>query len=72
MKTLSVRIDDEIKRRLDELTAKHGINRSHVVREALVEKLEELEDFYVARERLGKPYKSVTHEKLMKDAGLAD
>ena len=72
MKTLSIRIDDETKRRLDALTAKHGINKSHVVRQALVAKLEELEDFYLVRERLSKSDKTVSHEDLMRDAGLAD
>lgn len=48
MSVLSLRIDDEIKGRLDKLSALTKRPVSVYVREALEEKIEELEDYYLA------------------------
>jgi predicted transcriptional regulator len=72
MKTISVRIDDELKRRLDRLTDAHGLNASHLMRQAIAEKLEELEAFYTVRERLSEPFTPVANEEVWKRLGLAD
>jgi predicted DNA-binding protein len=72
MKTLSIRIDDEIKSRWEQLAKEHGLNPSQHMREAIINRLEELEDFYVVRERLSKPYKTIPHEEVLKQLGLSD
>ncbi len=72
MKSISIRIDDNIKDRLDELSEKHGLNASRLMRQAIAEKLEELEDFYMVRKRLAEPFEPVSNEDVWRRAGLAD
>ena len=72
MKAISIRIDDDVKDRLDSLTQAHGLNVSHLMRLAISEKLEELEDFYMVRKRLAEPFVPVSNEDVWKQAGLAD
>ncbi len=72
MATLSIRIDDEVKARWTRLSAEFGLNQSQLFRQAIEEKLEELEDFYIVRERLDKPFKTVSNEDVWKDLGLED
>lgn len=52
---ISVRVDPDIERRLDELAAKTGRTKSYYVREAILEHLEDMEDRYLAIERLENP-----------------
>ena len=72
MATLSIRIDDDVKSRWNDLAQAHGLNQSELFRQAIMEKLEELEDFYVVRERLSKPFKSVSNDDVWKDLGIED
>jgi RHH-type rel operon transcriptional repressor/antitoxin RelB len=72
MKTLSIRIDDEIKARWEELAKTHGLNPSQHMRNAIIDRLEELEDYYVVKKRLSKPYKTIPHEQLLRQLGLSD
>lgn len=52
---LSVRLDPDIERRLEELAARTGRTKSYYVREAILEHLEDMEDRYLAIERLENP-----------------
>jgi RHH-type rel operon transcriptional repressor/antitoxin RelB len=72
MATLSIRIDDDVKARWARLTEEHGLNQSQLFRQAIVEKLEDLEDFYVVRGRLDKPFVTVPNDQVWKDLGLED
>jgi len=72
MATMSIRIDDTIKERWAELSKAHGLNQSEIFRQAIVEKLEELEDFYVIRDRLSQPFEVVSNDDVWKDLGIAD
>jgi RHH-type transcriptional regulator, rel operon repressor / antitoxin RelB len=72
MKTLSIRIDDEIKARWEQLAKAHGLNPSQHMRDAIIDRLEELEDYYVVKERLSKPYETIPHEDVVKQLGLND
>ncbi len=72
MKSVSVRIDDDIKARWDQLADEHGLNASHLMRQAIIEKLEELEDFYVVRQRLSEPFETIPAEQVWKELGLED
>lgn len=72
MKTLSIRIDDEIKARWEELAKAHGLNPSQHMRAAIIDKLEELEDYYVVKERLSEPYETIPHDEVLRRLGLSD
>lgn len=72
MKTLSIRIDDEVKARWEELAKAHGLNPSQHMRDAIIDRLEELEEYYVVMERVSKPYETIPHEEILKQFGLND
>lgn len=72
MKTVSVRVDEDIKARWDALARAHGLNQSQLMREAIVNKLEELEDFYVVMERTSQPYETIPHDEVLRRLGLND
>jgi len=72
MATVSIRIDDDTKSRWNSLAKTHGLNQSEIFRQAIIDKLEELEDFYVVRERLAKPFKAVSNDEVWKDLGIED
>lgn len=72
MATLSIRIDDEVKARWAKLSQDFGLNQSQLMRQAVEEKLEELEDFYAVRERLNRPFKTVSNDDVWKDLGIED
>ena len=72
MKTLSIRIDDEVKARWEQLAKAHGLNPSQHMREAIIDRLEELEDYYVVKERTSKPYETIPDEEVWKMLGLSD
>jgi RHH-type rel operon transcriptional repressor/antitoxin RelB len=65
---LAIRLPEQIEQRLADLAAKTGRSKSFYAREAILEHLEELEDAYLATERLKTPAKRWTHEDL--EAGL--
>ena len=71
MATISIRIDDEIKRRLEELAAVSGMNVSQIVREALAEKVEDLEDFITVKSRLATPFSAVANDEVWKHLGIS-
>lgn len=49
---LAVRLNDETERRLDALAARTGRTKTFYAREAIEAHLDDLEDFYLAEERL--------------------
>lgn len=49
---LAVRIDAETERRLEALAARTGRTKTFYAREAILAHLDDLEDFYLAEERL--------------------
>ncbi len=49
---LSVRVPDEIEKRLAQLAAKTGRSKSFYAREALVAHIDDLEDVYLGEKRL--------------------
>ena len=67
---LALRLPDEIEQRLSDLAAKTGRSKSFYAREAILQHLEELEDAYLAAERLDKPAKRWTQEELEADLDL--
>ena len=57
---LSVRLPEDIERRLVEIARKTGRTKTYYVREALLMHLEEIEDIHLAEERLSKPAQLAT------------
>ena len=49
---LAIRIDPALEKRLDALAAKTGRSKTFYARKAIEEHLDDLEDFYLAEERL--------------------
>jgi predicted DNA-binding protein len=72
MKTISIRIDETVKQRWDRLADEHGLNQSQLMREAILDKLEELEDFYVVRQRMAEPFEPLSNDDVWSRLGLED
>jgi RHH-type transcriptional regulator, rel operon repressor / antitoxin RelB len=49
---LALRLSPEIEERLEALAKKTGRTKSYYAREAIMEKIEDLEDYYLAAERV--------------------
>lgn len=69
---LAIRLPHEIEDRLDALAKKTGRTKTYYVREALVEYLADLEDHYLAQERLKENRPSIPLDELERKLGLAD
>ncbi len=67
---LAIRLPDEIEERLAELAAKTGRTKTFYAREAILQHLDELEDIYLAEERLNKPAQRWTQEELEQELDL--
>ncbi len=52
---LAIRLPEEIEKRLGDLAEKTGRTKSFYAREAIMEHLEDLEDYYLAVHRLENP-----------------
>ncbi len=61
---LAVRLPSNIEKRLDKLARRTGRTKTFYAREAILRYLDELEDIYVAVDRLEKPAKRWTLEEL--------
>jgi RHH-type rel operon transcriptional repressor/antitoxin RelB len=61
---LALRLPDEVERRLDALAKRTGRTKSFYAREAILSHLDDLEDAYLARERLSRGRKRVSLEEL--------
>ena len=67
---LAIRLPEEIEKRLDILAKKTGRTKTYYVREAAIDHLEELEDIYLALQRLENPKKRWSLEDLEKEIDL--
>ncbi len=67
---LSVRLDPKIEERLEALAAKTGRTKTYYVREAILEHLEDMEDRYLAIERLENPAQRWTLEEVEQELDL--
>ncbi len=68
---LAIRISEEIERRLQELATKTGRTKTYYARKAILDFLEDMEDTYLALERLETSEKIWTQEELEADIDLA-
>lgn len=69
---LAIKLPEEIENRLAELAAKTGRTKTYYVREAILEHLDELEEKYLAIERLEEPGKRWTLDEVEKGIDLED
>ena len=71
---LAIRLPDDIEERLEKLAKKTGRTKSYYVRQAILEYIEDLEDYYLAEERLKSfdEYKTIPLEEITKRYGLED
>ena len=67
---LAVRLDKELEKELDLLAKIRGTNRSAVVREAIIQYLEDNEDLQLAKESLSKMSSTKSLKQLRKELGL--
>jgi RHH-type transcriptional regulator, rel operon repressor / antitoxin RelB len=67
---LAVRLDEQIEKELDTLAKIRGSNRSAVVREAILQYLEDNEDLALARQAKGQTKSRKPLKQLRKELGL--
>ena len=67
---LAIRLDKELEKELDLLAKTRGSNRSAVVREAIIQYLEDNEDIQLAKESLSKMSRTKSLKQLRKELGL--
>lgn len=67
---LAIKLPEEIENRLAELAAKTGRTKTYYVREAILEHLDELEEKYLAIDRLEKAGKCWTLDEVEKGIDL--
>jgi RHH-type transcriptional regulator, rel operon repressor / antitoxin RelB len=66
----AVRLTPDIERRLERLAKKTGRTKTFYVRQAILEHLEDLEDTYLATERLQHPEKTYSAEDVKRELGV--
>ena len=71
---LAVRLDAELEKRLERLAARTGRTKTFYAREAIEAHLDDLEDFYLAEERLRdfRNEDAIQLEQLKAELGLED
>lgn len=70
LKALPVKIPEEMYDRLASLAHKTHRTKTFYVREALMNYLEDLEDTYIALERLKEPSQNISMEEVVRDMNL--
>lgn len=68
---LALRLPKDIEERLDALAKKTGRTKSFYAREAILQHLEDLEDYYLAVEAMKEPGPNVPLEELVEELGLS-
>ena len=67
---LAIRLDKEIERELDMLAKTRGSNRSAVIREAILQYLEDNEDLQLAKQAQSEMRGSTSLKRLREELGL--
>jgi RHH-type rel operon transcriptional repressor/antitoxin RelB len=67
---LAIRLDRDIEDRLNSLVKKTGRTKTFYARQAILQHLEDLEDIYLARERLGRPGRTYSAQEVKRELGL--
>jgi RHH-type rel operon transcriptional repressor/antitoxin RelB len=69
---LAIRITEDIEKRLQSLASKTGRTKTYYARKAITEFLDDMEDTYLALERLEHPQKRWTQGELEANNDLAN
>jgi RHH-type rel operon transcriptional repressor/antitoxin RelB len=72
MSMMTFRLEDDIKARLDDVVSRLGLNQSRILRDAVVDKIEELEELALVMERLKDKRPRRPIAQLWKELGLED
>lgn len=67
---LAIRLDADTEERLEALAKKTGRTKTFYARKAIVEHLEEMEDYYLAIEVLQNPGRIYSREEVKRELGL--
>ena len=67
---LAIRLDPEIEKRLEQLAKKTGRTKTDYAREAILEHLEDMEDYYLTIEAAQNPGKLYSSEEAKRELGL--
>lgn len=65
---LALRLPPQIEKRLDALARRTGRTKSYYAREAILRQIEDIEDYYLAKRRLGRGGPRVSLEALERQA----
>ena len=66
----SLRLDKEIENRLEHLAKVTGRTKTFYIRKLIEEHIDDLEDRYIAEERLENPDQRLTSKKMRQELGL--
>ena len=69
---LAIRLTPDIEERLNRLTQETGRTKTALAREAILEHLDDLEDFYLAEARARKNRKTIPLTDVERELGLAN
>lgn len=67
---LAIRIDKEIENRLEQLAKKTGRTKTFYAREAILEHLEDMEDYYLAVDAIQDPGNLYSADEAKRELGL--
>jgi RHH-type rel operon transcriptional repressor/antitoxin RelB len=69
---LAIRLSSELEKRLENLAKRTGRTKTFYAREAIPEHLDDLEDEYLAEQRLLKPARTFSAEEVKRELDLED
>lgn len=68
--TLAIRLQPDIEKRLERLAKKTGRTKTFYAREAILQHMEDLEDYYLAAEGARNPGRLYSSEEAKRELGL--
>lgn len=69
---LAIRLPEAVEKRLADLSAETGRTKTALAREAILEHIDDLEDFYLAESRARKNRKTLSLDDVARELGLED
>jgi RHH-type rel operon transcriptional repressor/antitoxin RelB len=69
---LAIRLPEAIEKRLTDLSAETGRTKTALAREAILEHIDDLEDFYLAESRARLNRKTLSLDEVARELGLED
>jgi RHH-type transcriptional regulator, rel operon repressor / antitoxin RelB len=69
---LAIRLPEAIEKRLADLSAETGRTKTALAREAILEHIDDLEDFYLAESRARLNRKAISLDEVERELGLGD